>query len=132
MPSLQVKDFPEDLYEELKEYAAEEQRSVSQQTIYCLREYLRFRDVFQTIKHAKWALPYVTDLLPESEQLESKRRAERHRLVLERIQERGAIETPEDFPDTVELIREMREERGNQILEAAGLFSDAENKGQQA
>ena len=48
MPSLQVKDFPEDLYEELKEYAAEEQRSVSQQTIYCLREYLRFRDVFQT------------------------------------------------------------------------------------
>lgn len=57
MPSLQVKDFPEDLYEELKEYAAEEQRSVSQQTIYCLREHLRFRDVFQTIKHAKWTLP---------------------------------------------------------------------------
>lgn len=132
MPSLQVKDFPEDLYEELKEYAAEEQRSVSQQTIYCLREYLRFRDVFQTIKYAKWALPYVTDLLPESEQLESKRRAERHRLVLERIQERGAIETPEDFPDTVELIREMREERGNQILEVASFFPDTEKKGQQA
>lgn len=48
------------------------------------------------------------------------------------IQERGAIETPEDFPDTVELIREMREERDNQILEVAGFFPDTEKKGQQA
>lgn len=33
MPALQVRDFPEDLYEKLKEVAAREHRSVAQQTI---------------------------------------------------------------------------------------------------
>ena len=41
MPALQVKDFPSDLYEELRECAARQDRSISQQTVHVLREYLR-------------------------------------------------------------------------------------------
>lgn len=118
MPALQVKDFPEDLYEELRACATEECRSVSQQTVYMLREYIRHREVFEAVKNAKWALPYVTDLLPESEEMQRQARAERRRKVFERIRERGPIEVPDDFPDTVELIREMREERMACIMDA--------------
>lgn len=43
MPALQVKDFPSDLYEELRAYAAMQDRSISQQTVHVLREYLHVR-----------------------------------------------------------------------------------------
>ena len=33
MPALQVRDFPATLYDELKEYAARNHRSIAQQTI---------------------------------------------------------------------------------------------------
>ena len=33
MPALQVRDFPDDLYEQLKAYAASQHRSIAQQTI---------------------------------------------------------------------------------------------------
>ena len=37
MPALQVRDFPDDLYAELKNCAAEEDRSISQQTVHIAR-----------------------------------------------------------------------------------------------
>ena len=54
MPALQVRDFPEDLYEKLKEVAAREHRSVAQQTIVAVEamvsgEYPDFRSRFQRI-----------------------------------------------------------------------------------
>ena len=41
MPALQVRELPEDLYEALRECASNEDRSISQQTIHILRDYLR-------------------------------------------------------------------------------------------
>ena len=41
MPALQVKDFPGDLYLDLKACANAEDRSVSQQTLHILRQYLK-------------------------------------------------------------------------------------------
>lgn len=41
MPALQVKDFPSDLYDDLRECAAGQDRNISQQTLHILREYLR-------------------------------------------------------------------------------------------
>lgn len=120
MPALQVKDFPDDLYEELREYATKECRSVSQQTIYSIREFLRMQKAYQAVKNAIWAAPYVTDLLSEEEDRERRKRAKRRQAVLERIHERGPVDIPEDFPDAAEIIREMREERTRQILEAVG------------
>ena len=38
MPALQVRDFPSDLYDALKAYAAQEHRSVSQQTVVAVEQ----------------------------------------------------------------------------------------------
>lgn len=120
MPALQVKDFPDDLYEELRECAAQECRSVSQQTIYGLREFLRMHKAYQSVKNALWAAPYLTDLLEDKERQEPQERAKRRCELLKQIRELGPANIPSDFPDPAELIREMREERTNQILEAVG------------
>lgn len=120
MPALQVKDFPDDLYEELRECAAQECRSVSQQTIYGLREFLRMHKAYQSVKNALWAAPYVTDLLEGEEEQERLERARKRHELLERIRERGPANIPADFPSAAEIIREMREERTRQILEAVG------------
>ena len=40
MPALQVKDFPDDIYEQLRVVAAEENRSISQQTLVIIKEFL--------------------------------------------------------------------------------------------
>lgn len=120
MPALQVKDFPDDLYEELRECAAQECRSVSQQTIYGLREFLRIHKAYQSVKNALWAAPYLTDLLEDKERQERQERAKRRCELLKQIRELGPANIPSDFPDPAELIREMHEERTNQILEAVG------------
>ncbi len=57
MPTLQVRDLPEDVYLQLKERARRENRSISQQTISILQEYLeinpspksRRKEVLETI-----------------------------------------------------------------------------------
>ena len=41
MPALQVRDFPQDLYEELRDYAARNHRSIAQQTIACVESELK-------------------------------------------------------------------------------------------
>ena len=41
MPALQVRDFPQDLYDELRDYAALNHRSIAQQTIACVENEIR-------------------------------------------------------------------------------------------
>ncbi|WP_165247561.1 argininosuccinate lyase [Adlercreutzia sp. ZJ141] len=120
MPALQVKDFPDDLYEELRECAAKECRSVSQQTVYGLREFLRMYKAHQSVKNALWAEPYVTDLFNENEDRERRKRANRRQVLNDRIDKLGSADVPIGFPDAAKLIRSMREERTDQILEAVG------------
>lgn len=120
MPALQVKDFPPDLYEDLRECAAVQDRNISQQTVHVLREYLRaYR---QSGSSPNWVVR------PAVEQPETTRRAktraeetpeeriERRRKVFERIHAMPKIEIPDDFPEPAELIRQMREERDDQIV----------------
>lgn len=55
MPALQVRDFPEELYEELRAYAEENHRSIAQQTIACVENELRRnREAAQVRKQATW------------------------------------------------------------------------------
>ena len=44
MPALQVRDFPDDLYEQLKAYAASQHRSIAQQTIVAVEQMLEAAD----------------------------------------------------------------------------------------
>ena len=43
MPALQVRDFPDDLYEQLKAYAASQHRSIAQQTIVAVEQMLEYK-----------------------------------------------------------------------------------------
>lgn len=52
MANLQIKGINDELYGELKEMAAEENRSVSQQTLYLLRDYLAKRRRVRRMKTA--------------------------------------------------------------------------------
>ena len=52
MPLLQVRDFPLDLYEQLKELAETERRSLAQQTVVMIRNSLETPE-FSQARHAQ-------------------------------------------------------------------------------
>ena len=128
MPALQVKDFPDDLYAELKACASAEDRSLSQQTVHILREYLR---VYRELGgRAEWAVVAVERPRPRVEHVsrrvaaeaEREMRIERKRKVFERIDARPHSKIPDSFPSPAEIVRQMRDERGDQLVpELAGV-----------
>ncbi|MDX9784715.1 MAG: hypothetical protein RBT72_08195 [Spirochaetia bacterium] len=79
LPTLQVRELPEDVYNQLSYLAEKEHRSLAQQTIVLLKEGIRSR-------------------------LKAK---ERRRLLLEKAHELQLSDV--DLPDPVELVREDRE-----------------------
>ena len=80
MPLLQVRDFPDDLYETLSKVSAAENRSISQETIVLLRKALNFQQ----------------------------ERLSRRKRILEEIQGLNFTDT-DDFPNPANLIREERD-----------------------
>lgn len=126
MPALQVKDFPGDLYLDLKACANAEDRSVSQQTLHILRQYLKaYR---QLGGRTEWKVVPV-ELVPDegkarsrTQEEERQERIEQRQKVLERIHELPKFDVPDDFPSPAEIVRQMREERDDQIApELAGV-----------
>lgn len=118
MPALQVKDFPADLYEELRECAAAEDRSISQQTVRVLREYLQARRrLGERVGFA--VCPVAQEVSAKRSQVEEDERdvrMGRRKKVFERIDALPKFEVPDDFPEPAELVRQMREERDDQIV----------------
>jgi hypothetical protein len=80
MPLLQVRDIPHDLYEKLSRVAAEDNRSIAQETVVLLKKALNF----------------------------SEERISRRRRILAEI-ETLKIDNVDKFPDPAQLIREDRE-----------------------
>lgn len=130
MPALQVRDFPEDLYEQLKEYAALNHRSIAQQTIACVEaELARHRNasvfefpdpydipipanVREAALRARPVNPWTEDEVYEPEEVVEARRKKREKLFAEIDELRGAWKGPLPTGDEIAaLIREMREER---------------------
>ena len=97
MVSLQVRDFPEDLYEELKVVAKKEHRSIAQQTIVAVQYYLLNKD-------ERGSLEAVEKVRSIAEQ-------ERWSKALKRIDNLPRVDVPDGFPTIVELIREDRDSR---------------------
>ena len=56
MANLQIKGIDDELYEELKKLAADENRSVSQQTLFLVREYLAKKQYMRGLKTPAQAL----------------------------------------------------------------------------
>lgn len=126
MPALQVKDFPNDLYEELRECATAQDRNISQQTVHVLREYLRaYR---QGGNSASWVVRPAVEQPETPPRVKSRaeetpeERIERRRKAFEAIDAMPKFEVPDDFPEPAELIRQMREERTEQITSALTPF----------
>lgn len=113
MPALQVKDCPPDLYERLRACAQEENRSISQQTVTILRDYLDARDDAKVGQVAAEAVQNrnLFDYDPYSgEQDSNVDYLARHRAAVERLNELPPIPVTDETPSTVEILRQIREE----------------------
>jgi plasmid stability protein len=99
MPALQVREFPIDLYEELRVYAAQENRSIAQQTIVAVREYLHTAN-------------RIISTEPESAVANAtSERVERRRRYFEHLEAYPKVIIPDDFPSPEEIVRQIRDER---------------------
>lgn len=114
MPALQVRDFPDELYEQLKAYAASQHRSVAQQTIVAVEQMLAHPEAshYWNGERLYRAVRPIPDFDTEEERAA---RIEKRKKLIAEIEKLPKVEVPADFPDTVELIRQGREERDERI-----------------
>lgn len=135
MPALQVRDFPDDLYDELRECAANESRSIAQQTVYILKEYLSIYGQMQQDGRGPFRAPNLIYIDPnrniveplgaqekrarlEAEEAARQARIEKRRKLFATIQSRPQAPLPSGCPDAADLVRQGREERMDQLMEA--------------
>ena len=133
MPALQVRDFPEELYEELKDCAEQEHRSIAQQVTFILSRYLRiyrakvlmdeagapdFQLICANLDDSREESQWTGAADSKETTAEEEARILKRKLLLERIHSRPQTPIPDDFPSSVEIIREMRESRMDQLMEA--------------
>lgn len=103
MPTLQVRDFPDHMYEEIKRKAQQDHRSIAQQTIYAVERYLKMEN--EGIKK-----PEAADVRDQMD-AEREERILRRMRIFEEIESRPPHVVPDDFPSSADIIREGRESR---------------------
>lgn len=127
MPALQVRDFPEDLYEDLRARARENHRSITQETIIAVKQYLLTRSRFKLIdlesssptesdqadrrseQDPDWySIEYRTVNARDLPEYSQKRRRDE---ALAYLRAQPVITDPDGFPSSAELIREDRDNR---------------------
>lgn len=139
MPALQVRDFPETLYDELKAFAAANHRSMSQQVIVAVEEMLAaaareaeaqaadkaetafvsegaFKGDFQIEIPASLSKTVsISELAARDTEEARQARIEKRKKLFARIHEMSK-RLPEDLPDPVEMVRESRRERDERLM----------------
>lgn len=128
MPPLQVRDLPQELYEDFKRITELEHRSLAQQTIVALEYYLENHEVRDGkvveiertpaaptpfVPFERDGITYMVDPNETPEQRKARLEA-----LFERINKLPKLELPDDFPSVVDIIREEREARTDRILAA--------------
>ena len=104
MPLLQVKDFPGSVYERLRQCAREENRSIAQQTLTIIEDYLNMRDRgFDLPRSNHGMMSY------RNEKKRDVVYGEKRRKALERIKLHPLPGT-DVLPSSAELIRQIRDE----------------------
>lgn len=123
MPALQVRDVPADVYDDLKRIAAEQDRSLSQQTLHALRVYIASQKQL-TQNHASSERREPSPQSLANEEAERQKRIEKRKAIFARLDELHAEQdlshcpVPGGFESDAEMIRADREERTNRILAA--------------
>ena len=101
MPALQVRDFPDDLYEQLKAYAASQHRSIAQQTIVAVEQMLEAADAQHYWDghdlHRLERRPRYFDFDTEAKRAA---RIEKRKELFAEIDKLPKFDVPDDFPDT--------------------------------
>ena len=102
MPALQVREFPEDLYDELRVYAAAHHRSMAQQTVAAVEEVIRGKR------------RETARVVPFESVSERKARLAKRQEVLDRAALRRAHrEAP--IPSPLEMLSQARDERDGEF-----------------
>lgn len=99
MPALQVKDCPTEVYEELRRCATRENRSISQQVLTILEDYLGFRD------HAQ----HDRSVSVSKRDRENTNYREKRKRIFERMDKLPAIPVSELAPPSADILAEIRE-----------------------
>lgn len=125
MPALQVRDFPDELYERLKVAAARDHRSIAQQTIALVEEGIRraeTREAFAEPPAWPHPSPSLVDLcfhIDTEDELRA-RKEKRARLIDEIMND--PIEGPSlTVEESIEWLHRGIEERTGRILSAMGV-----------
>lgn len=105
MPALQVKECPKAVYDRLRECAARENRSISQQALTIIEGYLGMRDV-----STPTGLMTATQNPQKSPLTAPENYLERRKKVFERIAKLRPIPISEKAPNTADILRQIREE----------------------
>lgn len=125
MPALQVRDFPDELYEELKTYAASQHRSIAQQTIVAVEQMLasnkasHYWDGAELHRVVRPAPSFSFDTEAERAARIEKRKA--LFAEMKKIKWKGPKPTADEI---VEMIHEGRRERDRQLSDTLGLPYD--------
>lgn len=113
MPALQVRDFPEDLYEKLKEVAAREHRSVAQQTIVAVEAMVSGECAPAKVEPARTLyLDFDTEAKRAARIKKRKELFERSKALAEKNPHMRQLSAD----DIVETVREGREERSEHLF----------------
>ena len=106
MPALQIKDCPTEVYERLRKCAREENRSISQQALTAIEDFLDLREELKMLGDVR-----VRMLKPSwVREKEEPDYLTRRREVFARIDKLKPIPIAETLPNSVELLAEAREE----------------------
>lgn len=126
MTALQVRDCPEDVYEGLRQAAARDGRSLSQEAVFVLRAALgrgSSPHVPAEPPREGTASPCASDVLARGRALASvdclayespsarDERLERRKLTIEGLRSLPVFELPEGFPSPESIVREARDAR---------------------
>lgn len=109
MPALQVREFPDDLYEELRVFAARHHRSMAQQTVASVEAAIR----------QERAESYASRLVPFELPSQREARLAKRRMILERASRRKA-ERAEGIPSPLTMLEEARAERDSDFDRVIG------------
>ena len=145
MPALQVRDFPATLYDELKEYAARNHRSIAQQTIIAVEEMLAEASALR-----QEPFPFDADRLsrpaPRNGDIQlasagvakgsfwqergaiEESRAQRRQQIFANFDELNWKSKTLTTDEIVALVREGREERTDRIMASLDPFADIEDE----
>jgi len=112
MPPLQIRNMPQDVYEELAQVAKDKHRSAVQQALVYIKRGIE-ADKGGGL-HQAYMPVYKAQSYPNPFYVDPQRRAERKeelRKIFERLDAMPPLNLPKDFPSPEEMIREDRDSR---------------------